>query len=104
VESKDCIAENLQLKDIYKTYNKRGFEIYQINVDEDEGKWKREVKFDELPWINTREDDPKNPKNAVLYNVKVLPTNYLYDRDGNITGSNLHGKYLQIRLNQLFND
>jgi thiol-disulfide isomerase/thioredoxin len=104
VESKDCIAENLQLKDIYKTYNKKGFEIYQINVDEDEGKWEREVKFDELPWINTREDDPKNPRNAVLYNVKALPTNYLYDRDGNITGSNLHGRYLKIKLNQLFND
>ena len=104
VESKDCISENLQLKDIYKTYNKKGFEIYQINVDEDEGKWEREVKFDELPWINTREDDPKNPRNAVLYNVKALPTNYLYDRDGNITGSNLHGRYLKIKLNQLFND
>ena len=104
VESKDCIAENLQLKDFYKTYNKKGFEIYQINIDENEKKWKAEVKFDELPWINAREDDPLNPKNAVLYNVKVLPTNYLYDRDGTITGSNLHGKYLQIRLNQLFND
>lgn len=104
VESKDCIAENLQLKDIYKTYNKKGFEIYQINVDEDEGKWEREVKFDELPWINAREDDPTNPRNAMLYNVKALPTNYLYDRDGNITGSNLHGRYLQIKLNQLFND
>ena len=104
VESKDCIAENLQLKDFYKTYNKKGFEIYQINVDENEEKWKAEVKFDELPWINAREDDPLNPKNAQLYNVKVLPTNYLYDRDGNIAGSNLHGKYLQIRLNQLFND
>jgi thiol-disulfide isomerase/thioredoxin len=104
VESKDCIAENLQLKDFYKTYNKKGFEIYQINVDENEEKWRAEVKFDELPWINAREDDPLNPKNAQLYNVKVLPTNYLYDRDGNIAGSNLHGKYLQIRLNQLFND
>lgn len=104
VESKDCIAENLQLKDFYKTYNKKGFEIYQINVDENEEKWRAEVKFDELPWINTREDDPLNPKNANLYNVRVLPTNYLYDRDGNIVGSNLHGKYLQIKLNQLFNN
>ena len=104
VESKDCIAENLQLKDFYKTYNKKGFEIYQINVDENEGKWRAEVKFDELPWINAREDDPLNPINANLYNVRVLPTNYLYDRDGNIVGSNLHGKYLQIKLNQIFNN
>jgi glutathione peroxidase-family protein len=32
VQSKDCITENLQLKEIYKTYNKKGFEIYQINL------------------------------------------------------------------------
>jgi thiol-disulfide isomerase/thioredoxin len=104
VESKDCIAENLQLKDFYKTYHKKGFEIYQINVDTSEVKWRTEVKFDELPWINAREDDPLNPKNARLYNVRALPANYLYDRDGNIIGSNLHGKSLQIRLNQLFNN
>jgi thiol-disulfide isomerase/thioredoxin len=104
VDSKDCIAENLQLREIYKTFSKKGFEIYQINVDENEQKWKDEVRFDELPWINTREDDPLNPKNAILFNVKSLPANFLFDRDGTIIGSNLHGRSLQIRLNQLFNN
>ena len=104
VASNDCITENLQLKDLYKTYNKKGFEIYQINLDEDEEKWKNAVRFDELPWISTREDDPRKPKNAMLFNVQALPANYLFDRDGNIIGSNLHGKSLQIRLNQLFNN
>jgi len=103
-DSKDCIAENLQLKDIYKTFNKKGFEIYQINVDESEQKWKNEVRFDELPWINTREDDPLNPANALLFNVKTLPTNYLFDRNGTIIGSNLHGRSLLIKLNQIFNN
>jgi thiol-disulfide isomerase/thioredoxin len=104
VESKECIGENLQLKDIYKHYKRKGFEIYQINIDEDEEKWKAEVRFDELPWINTREDDPSNPRNVILYNIKAVPSNYLYDRDGTIVGSNLHGRSLQIKLNQLFND
>ncbi len=103
VLSKECITENLQLKEIYKTYNKKGFEIYQINLDENEELWKKEVKFDELPWISTREDDPLNPVNARLFNVKTLPTNYLFGRDGSITGSNLHGRSLLIKLNQLFN-
>ncbi len=64
VDSKECIAENLQLRDIYKTFNKKGFEIYQINIDESEQKWRDEVRFDELPWISTREDDPLNPANT----------------------------------------
>ena len=104
VDSKECIAENLQLKDIYKTFSKKGFEIYQINVDENEQKWRDEVRFDELPWINTREDDPLSPANAILFNVRSLPANFLFDRDGTIIGSNLHGRALQIRLNQLFNN
>jgi thiol-disulfide isomerase/thioredoxin len=104
VDSKDCITENLQLKDIYKTFNKKGFEIYQINIDENEQRWKDEVRFDELPWINTREDEPLNPTNALLFNIKTLPANYLFDRDGTIIGSNLHGRSLLIKLNQLFNN
>ena len=51
-----------------------------------------------------REDDPADPYYARVYNVKTLPTNYLYDPEWNITASNLHGKTLQIKLNQLFNN
>jgi hypothetical protein len=101
-ESRDCISENLQLKEFYKLYSKKGFEIYQISLDKDESAWKASVKFDELPWISTREDDPSNPYNARLYNIRTLPENYLYDPKGNIIGQNLHGRNLQLKLNQLF--
>jgi hypothetical protein len=101
--SNECVQENVILKEYYKLYNKKGFEIYQINLDENESDWKTGVRFDELPWISTREDDPKNPKNALLYNVKSLPTNYLYGKDGTIIATNLHGKSLQLKLEQLFN-
>jgi hypothetical protein len=102
-ESRDCVADNLQLKEFYRLYNSKGFEIYQINLDENESTWKTAVNFDELPWINTREDDPAKPLNARLYNVQTVPYNYLYDPEGNIIGSNLHGRNLQIKLNQIFN-
>jgi len=100
--SKECIVENLQLKEFYKMYKNRDFEIYQINVDESEADWRTAVKYDELPWISTREDDPRNLVNARLFNVKTLPANYLFDKQGQIIGSNLHGRSLQLRLEQLF--
>jgi hypothetical protein len=103
LQSKECIAENLQLKEFYKLYSKKGFEIYQINLDVSESDWKSAVEFDELPWISTREDDPLDPKNAILFNVKNLPANYLFDKEGKIIASNLHGRSLKIRLEQLFN-
>ncbi len=103
VRSDVCVQENLQLKEYYRLYKNKGFEIYQINIDSDEQAWMNAVKFDELPWISTREDDPADPLNARLFNVKSLPSNFLFDKQGNIVGTNLHGRALQIKLNQLFN-
>jgi thioredoxin-related protein len=103
VKSSDCINENLMFKELYRVYHNRGFEIYQINLDQSEAEWKAAVKFDELPWINTREDNPSNPVNARIFNVQYLPANYLFDKDGKLMSMNLHGRSLQIKLDQLFN-
>ncbi len=101
-KSKECVVENLQLKQYYKLYHGRGLEIYQINVDESESDWQKAVGFDELPWISTREDDPRVLANARVFNVTTLPANFLFDREGNIIASNLHDKTLQLKLDQLF--
>ena len=103
MKSCDCVQENLQFKELYTLYNKKGFEIYQINIDMNEEEWKAAVRFDELPWICAREDDPADPKNAILYNVKSVPSNYLYDKDSKIIASNIHGRALQLKLDQIFN-
>lgn len=101
-ESPECLRNNLELKEHYKTYKQRGFEIYQISIDPDLERWRRAVSFDELPWINVREDDPANLKYAYIYNVQSLPANYLYDPQGEIIGTNLFGRTLAIKLEQLF--
>jgi thiol-disulfide isomerase/thioredoxin len=102
--SDDCISENIELKQLYTKYNQKGFEIYQINLDLNEGAWKKAVAYDELPWISVREDDPLNPLNARIFNIKSLPANYLYDKTGNIIASNIHGRNLHLELSQLFDN
>lgn len=101
-DSKESITSNMQLKTLYSQYRRKGFEIYQINVDPEEQKWRDAVKFDELPWISVREDNPLNPRFATLYNVQSLPTNYLYSPEGEIIASNLQGRALAIKLEQIF--
>jgi len=61
VQSKDCIEENLQFKELYKLYSKKDLRYTRLIFDENETAWKAAVRYDELPWINTREDDPKKP-------------------------------------------
>jgi peroxiredoxin len=101
-DSKECISSNLQMKTYYSQYRRKGFEIYQINIDPEEDKWRAAVKFDELPWISVREDNPQSPRYARLYNVQTLPTNYLYNPEGEIIASNLQGRALAIKLEQIF--
>jgi thiol-disulfide isomerase/thioredoxin len=101
VISQDCLTENQVFKDIYKTYNKKGFEIYQINVDENEFTWRDAIRYEEIPWISVREDNSAKISNVLLYNIQSLPANYLYDKKGNIIGKNIHGISLRYKLEQL---
>lgn len=101
-QSNECISYNLFLKQLYQIYHRQGFEIYHVNLDNDEALWRNSVRFDELPWVNVREDDPSNPVTARIFNVTGLPANYLFDKDGNIIGKDLFGRSLKIKLGQIF--
>lgn len=101
-ESKECVSNNMHLKQMYRLYHNSGFEIYQVNLDNDESLWKKSLRFDELPWISVREDDPSKPVIAGLFNVSRVPSNYLFDMNGDIIGKDLFGRSLKIKLGQIF--
>jgi hypothetical protein len=101
--SEDCLAELSALKSIYSIYHAKGLEIYQVSLDADPNRWKNVVKFEEIPWISVREEDPGNPAYAMAMNISRVPSNLLVDPDGNIINTNLFGRNLQIRMDQLFN-
>jgi hypothetical protein len=102
--SDECLLELSALKGIYSMYKKKGLEIYQVSLDVDESRWKNMVRFEEIPWISVREADPRNPVYARAMNINQVPSNLLYDPEGNIINSNLFGRNLQIRMDQLFNN
>ena len=91
------------LKSIYESYHRKGLEIFQVSLDPDEERWKNTVRFEEIPWISVREQDPQNPVYSRLMNITRLPSNLLYDPEGNIINTNLSGRNLSIRMDQLFN-
>jgi len=101
--SQDCLNELPALKAIYSAYHGKGLEIYQVSLDADAERWKNVVRFEEIPWISVREEDPANPAYTRLMNITSIPSNLLYDPDGNIINTNLFGRNLQIRMDQIFN-
>lgn len=73
---------NRALNEAYQRYNKQGFEIYQVSVDNDEFTWKQSAR--NLPWITVYNSPADGSKNLVRYNVQSLPTSYIINRKGEL--------------------
>ena len=89
------------LIELYKRFNSRGFEIYQVSLDYNMESWVRAIEYEELPWINV--SDLNYPESVVTgnYNIKSLPANYLINKSGVIVGKNLSIDDLNSRIPDL---
>lgn len=72
---------NVELNRVYQKYHPMGLEIYQVAVDGDEYAWKQAA--NNLPWITVLNNvaDPAPLRN---YNVTVVPTTFVIDRNGEL--------------------
>ncbi|MCR5312578.1 MAG: redoxin domain-containing protein [Bacteroidaceae bacterium] len=69
------------LRELYNKYHDKGFEIYQISLDEDIHFWKSSVEY--LPWICVHETDGAATN---TYGVSTLPTYFIIDRNNEVYG------------------
>ena len=75
-------ARNLELRELYDKYKKRGFEIYQISLDDKEHFWKTSAS--NLPWLCVRDAAGPESYNLTLYRVQRIPTYFLINRANEI--------------------
>ncbi len=88
---------NPVLSEVYKKYKNKGFEIYQVSVDDNRIEWVDAIDKDKLSWINV--GDMKGSAEALnKYNVKSIPYNYLLDKEGRVVAQNLRGPGLTRAL------
>ncbi|MCD8282793.1 MAG: redoxin domain-containing protein [Prevotella sp.] len=69
----------MALRDIYNKYHARGFEIYQVSIDQSEHFWKTQTAA--LPWVSVNDPAGLGADCLVTYNVSRLPTYFLLQRD-----------------------
>jgi len=98
-----CRSESKMLNELYKTYNKKGFEIYGVSLDDKQDKWIKAMEKDNRIWTNVSSLEAFKTKAAYDYAVTALPMNYLIDTDYKIVGKNLHEDELMMLLDKLFN-
>ncbi|UCG52341.1 MAG: redoxin domain-containing protein [Candidatus Latescibacterota bacterium] len=99
-----CKVEMPNVIKIHKKYNKKGFEIIGISLDNNKAALEQYIKTNEMPW--PQHFDGKGWQNGVAmkYRVRQIPTTYLIDRKGKIRYRTLRGRDLEDAVARLIDE
>ena len=95
-----CRHENPVVKAAYEQYHELGFDVVGVSVDQDEAAWLQAVEDDQLPWTQVRDSENKASEDYMIY---YIPSNFLFDQDGNMVAKGLRGEELTVKLEELLN-
>ena len=98
-----CRQENPNLVKAYNTYQRKGFQIYQVSLDKTREAWVKGIEDDQLgKWIHVSDIQYWNSVVVPLYNIESIPYNVLLDKEGKVIASNLRGEQLHTKLAEIF--
>ena len=92
---------NAELGELYTDYREKGFEIYQVSLDESKLAWVTAIQEQRLPWITVCDFKGLNSPAARSYNITRLPSNILIDRQGRIAERNVPTERLEAEIRKL---
>ena len=97
-----CMHEMPYLREAYKLYHKKGFEIYGVSLDKNKSAWEKAVKSQKMEWVNVSSVVGFENQAADEYCVNSIPTNFLIDcSTGVIIAKNLRGNEVKTKLAEL---
>ena len=86
-----CRASHPHLKELYKEYKDKDFEIIAIanevvkSPEEQRTKWLEAIEKDGIPWVHVLNNDGQEIQDLVKdYRITGFPTKILLDKDGKI--------------------
>ena len=97
-----CMGEMPYLKEAYKLYHDKGFEIYGVSFDNKAESWKAAIENQQMKWVNVSTLERFDNPAAKDYVVESIPTNFLIDcSNGVIIAKNLRGEAVLKKLEEL---
>jgi thiol-disulfide isomerase/thioredoxin len=76
-----CIAEFPDIKELYKKYKDKNFEIVNISVDKSSEAWLKAVQKHKLPWLQAIDEKESKASN---FAISAVPAKFLIDPEGKI--------------------
>ncbi len=87
------------LKNLYKKYKDKGFEIVSINLDEKKEIWIKQIKSFDLNWINISELKKWKESNLVQkFGINYIPFEILIGKDGTIIYNSSQLKDSELKM------
>lgn len=100
----NCRREHPNVVNIYNKYKNKNFTILGVSLDDQKDKWLQAITRDKLPWTQVSNLQGWTGKiQQDIYQLNVLPTNFLLDPAGKIIARDLRGQILDIQLAALLN-
>jgi peroxiredoxin len=96
-----CKGEIPFLKTAYERFHNKGFDIISVSLDDKKQAWLAALRQYQMPWIHI--SDVKGFNSAVneLYHVPSIPKTLLLDKTGKIIATDLRGRALDLKLEEL---
>ena len=98
-----CRGENPNVVKVWKEFNKKGFDVFGVSLDQEKEDWLKAIADDKLTWTHVSDLKYWNNAAAKLYGVNSIPANFLLDKNGIIVGKNLRGEELYNKVKELIN-
>jgi peroxiredoxin len=98
-DMRDNAQYTFELRDLYYKYKHRGFEIYQISLDNSKLKWKESTA--NSPWICVRDEQGAATHYISSYNIQSIPTIFLMNKKGVIVARESNFKAIDEIISKL---
>ncbi len=98
-----CKAEMPNVRDTYKQYHSKGFEIVGLSFDSEKDLWIKAIVEWQMPWIHLSDLKSWKSVAAEVYSVNSIPDNLLVSPEGIVVARGLRGEALAKKLAEAFN-
>lgn len=101
-----CIGELPNVKENYKKYHDKGFDVVAISLDRSREPLEKFIEKEELPWTQLYDEDIQKGKGwnhpmAQHYGINAIPAVILVDKDGKVVSMRARGEELGKLLEKM---
>jgi peroxiredoxin len=96
-----CRGENPNVVKVWKEFNKKGFDVLGVSLDQKKDAWLKAIEDDKLTWTHVSDLQYWSNAAAKLYAVNSIPASFLLDETGTIIARNLRGEDLYNKVKEL---